>query len=74
MFGNKQDKQQRLNQMTAVIVHNPGIKPAQVAQKMSAHRSTVMRDLASLEQRGVLLSEDHRGGLRVFKFLFGQRR
>jgi hypothetical protein len=72
MFGNKQDKQKRLKHMTEIIDRNPGIKAAQVARKMSSHRSTVMRDLASLEKRGVLLTEDQRGGLSLFRRLFGR--
>ena len=72
MFGSKKDKQKRLKNMTTLIAKNPGIKPAQVAKKMSAHRSTVMRDLVSLEKRGVLLAEDRRGGLSLFRRLFGK--
>ena len=74
MFGDKRKKQRRLEKVTETIARNPGIKPAQLAKKMSVPRSTVMRDLASLERRGVLLAEDRRGGLSLFRRLLGGSR
>jgi Fic family protein len=66
MFGDKQDKQQRLEQMAQVIERRPGISQAELARAMNMPRSTVKRDLPTLEKAGVLLSEDARGRLALF--------
>jgi len=70
MFGNKQVKQARLEQMARVIGQHPDITQAELARKMGMPRSTVKRDLPALEKAGILLAEDRRGRLA----LFGRRR
>jgi uncharacterized membrane protein len=70
MFGNKQVKQARLEQMARVIERHPDITQAELARKMGMPRSTVKRDLPALEKAGILLAEDRRGRLA----LFGRRR
>lgn len=58
----------RLNQITSVIEANPqGVKPGRIARLLGLHRSTVNRALPHLEDKGVLLSEDNKGRLSVFK-------
>jgi DNA-binding IclR family transcriptional regulator len=70
MFGNKQAKQERLEQMAKVIEQHPTITQAELARQMGMPRSTVKRDLPALEQAGILLAEDERGWLSFF----GRRR
>jgi DeoR/GlpR family transcriptional regulator of sugar metabolism len=70
MFGNKQSKQERLEQMAKVIEQHPDITQAELARLMRMPRSTVKRDLPAMEKAGILLAEDKRGRLA----LFGRRR
>ncbi len=68
MFGNKKNKQQRLERMTNVIERQPGgISQSELARRLQIPRCTVKRDLPTLEKRGVLLSEDKRGWLFFFR-------
>ncbi len=68
MFGSKQDKQKRLRQMAEVIQHHPGgISQSELARQLGVPRCTVKRDLPTLEQAGILLSEDTRGWLALFR-------
>jgi predicted DNA-binding transcriptional regulator YafY len=65
MFGNKDKKQNRLERMAEIIAKSPtGITQAALARLLGVGRSTVNKDLAALEKRGVRLSEDRRGRLR----------
>jgi DeoR/GlpR family transcriptional regulator of sugar metabolism len=66
MFGNKQAKQERLEQMAETIERQPGISQSQLARQLGIPRSTVKRDLPTLEQAGILLAEDERGLLLSF--------
>jgi predicted DNA-binding transcriptional regulator YafY len=64
MFGNKDQKQNRLEQMVEIIAKAPaGITQAALARLLGVGRSTVNKDLRALEKRGVRLSEDRRGRL-----------
>ena len=68
MFGNKQDKQKRLARMATVIERHPkGISQSELARQVGTPRCTVKRDLPTLEQVGILLSEDQRGWLSLFR-------
>jgi DNA-binding IclR family transcriptional regulator len=68
MFGNKKDKQKRLEQMAEAIEKHPdGISQSALARKLRVPRCTVKRDLPTLEKQGVLLSEDARGWLALFR-------
>jgi biotin operon repressor len=68
MFGNKHNKQQRLQRMADVIGQHPsGISQSALARKIGVPRCTVKRDLPTLEQRGILLSEDPRGWVSLFR-------
>ena len=66
MFGNKQARQARLEQMAEAIEQQPGISQSELARQLGVPRSTVKRDLPTLEQAGVLLAEDERGLLSLF--------
>lgn len=60
-------KQERLEAIYRLVQQEPGIKPGRVARMLDIPRSSVMRALPSLEEQGLLLSEDTQGGLRVFR-------
>jgi DNA-binding IclR family transcriptional regulator len=58
----------RLNRYEELVPEHPdGVRPSQLARSLGVHRSTVMRDLPTLEQRGTLLMEDSRGLLSLFR-------
>ena len=64
MFGSKDEKQNRLERIVEIIVKSPaGITQATLARLLGVGRSTVNKDLAALEKRGVRLSQDRRGRL-----------
>ena len=44
----------------------PGEKPGFIARILGLNRSEVMRSLPALEERGLYLSEDDKGGLWPF--------
>lgn len=68
MFGNKKDKRARIEKMAQMIEQSPGgISQSELARKIGAPRSTVKRDLPALEKQGVLLAEDERGWLSLFR-------
>jgi DNA-binding Lrp family transcriptional regulator len=66
MFGSKRGKQERLEQYEQVL-HDAALTPAQIAAKLGVPRSTVLRDLPELEERGVKLEEAADGKLRLFR-------
>ena len=66
MFGSKQGKEERLKQAIALLEEEP-LLPAQIAARLGVPRSTVMRDLPELEDRGVLLQEEVDGRLSIFR-------
>lgn len=66
MFGNKQGKAERLEQEIELL-EEEALSAAQIADRLGVPRSTVMRDLPVLEDRGVLLQEDEDGKLSIFR-------
>lgn len=68
VFGNKSEKKRRLEQ-TADLLAQQELSVAEVAQRLGVQRSTVLRDLPLLEAQGILLQEDERGKLRLFRRL-----
>jgi Mn-dependent DtxR family transcriptional regulator len=56
-------RQERLEAIYRAVEREPGIKAGRVARRLGVHRSAVTRALPALEQRGLLLSQDRRGGL-----------
>ena len=74
MFGSKQGKTERLDQIVKLLEQNPeGLSRSELARLLKAECSTVSRDLAALEQRGVLLAEDSRARVSLFARLFGRK-
>lgn len=61
---------QRIQQIERYIEEHPGSKPFDVAKGLKLPPSTVTRYLPTLEEQGILLSEDERGQL----WPFGKRR
>ena len=57
----------QLEQIYNKIDENPGKRAGFIAHMLGLHRSHVSRSLATLEERGYLLSEDEKGGLRTYR-------
>ena len=53
----------RLEAIWQQVQWQPGIRPGRVAQQLGIPRSSVTRALPTLEEQGLLLSEDARGRL-----------
>lgn len=66
MFGNKQNKQERLEQYRQLLGEEE-LTQAQIAARLGVPRSTVMRDLVDLEEQGVKLAEKEDGKLGLFR-------
>jgi DNA-binding IclR family transcriptional regulator len=67
MARGRQANQDRLAQYPGLVTQYPdGVRPSQLAQDLGVPRSTVMRDLPTLEESGVLLVEDPKGRLSLF--------
>ncbi len=65
MFGNKNDKLERLDAISAVLRSaRSGLTQAELARLVGVNRSTINKDLAIIQERiGVLLAEDDAGRL-----------
>lgn len=59
-------KEPELDEMNALIEQYPGITAAQLAQTLGIAKSTVSRRLPGLDEAGLLLYEDDKGGLWPF--------
>jgi DNA-binding IclR family transcriptional regulator len=55
-----------LEQIAEVIEQWPGISQSELARQLGIPRSTVKRDLPTLEEVGILLVEDEQGRLSLF--------
>jgi DNA-binding MarR family transcriptional regulator len=58
---------ERLDRIYREVDQHPGERPGAIAQLLGLNRSEVTRSLPALEEKGLLLSEDDRGGLWPFK-------
>jgi len=73
MFGSKQNKQARLEQIAALVVQQPdALTPDDLAKTLCVARSTISQDLVRLEDNGVLLAEDERARLSLFRQILGK--
>jgi Mn-dependent DtxR family transcriptional regulator len=54
---------ERLEAIWKTVQGEPGIRASKVAQELEIPRSSVTRALPALEEEGLLLSEDAKGGL-----------
>lgn len=69
MFGNKRKKERRLETIGELLGSCDGLTQAQLARKLGVSRGTINKDLAILQERtGILVSEDDRGILRLFRW------
>lgn len=66
MFGDKKSKQDRLERYEDLLGEGE-LSQAELARRLGVPRSTVMRDLVDLEERGVQLEETEDGRLRLFR-------
>ena len=57
---------EKLESLYNTIEQQPGCKPGFLARLLGWQRSEVTRALPALEERGWLVSEDHKGGLWPF--------
>jgi Mn-dependent DtxR family transcriptional regulator len=58
---------QRMEQIYRKIEECPGKRPGFIARLLGLNRSEVTRALPSLQDRGLLISEDEKGGLWPFR-------
>ena len=66
-MGRRPDER-RLKRYETLVPEYPGrIRASQLARALGVSRSTVLRDLPALEERGTLLAEDERGLLSLFR-------
>ena len=59
--------EKRLEAIWQAVEREPGMRAGRVAQRLGVPRSSVTRALPSLEEEGLLLSEDRRGRLWSWK-------
>lgn len=57
----------RANEIYRTIEQNPGKKAGLIARLLGLNRSEVTRSLPTLEDKGLLVSEDEKGGLWLFR-------
>ena len=58
---------QRIEQIYRKIEEHPGKKAGFIARLLGLHRSEVTRTLPAFEDKGLLVSEDSKGGLWPFR-------
>lgn len=63
-FWNK--KEPEFEDMAEVIEQQPGISASELARQLGVTTSTVTRRLPSMDEAGILLFEDEKGGLWPF--------
>lgn len=67
MFGNKKEKQERLEQ-EAALLEQEALTQAELARRVGVDRATVLSDLTALEDKGIHLQEEADGKLRLHKW------
>ncbi len=65
MYGNKQNKKQRLTLVQRLIGALAPVSQAELARRAGVGRSTINKDLKALDKRGIRLCEDQRGWLSL---------
>ena len=63
----RQPNQERLQEIYCTIENSPGERPGFVARLLGLNRSEVTRALPAMEDKGLLVSEDEKGGLWPFR-------
>ncbi len=62
----RKPQDERLEHIYNKVEQQPGKKPGTIARLLGLGRSEVTRSLPTLEERGMYLSEDEKGGLWPF--------
>lgn len=65
MFGSKQQKQDRLDNLTENLLDGEWHTQSQLANDLNVPRSTIFKYLPDLEDRGVHLEEDDKNRVRL---------
>ncbi len=60
-------KSDEYREMVELIEQQPGISARELARQLEVSPSTITRRLPSLDDAGILLAEDDKGGLWPFK-------
>jgi DeoR/GlpR family transcriptional regulator of sugar metabolism len=68
MFGSKEGKVERLERIIELLENHEKLSPAQLADHLGVPRSTVLRDLPTLEERGIILQEDPDGKVSISRW------
>jgi len=58
--------QERIQKIYRAVNQHPGQRPGFLARILGLNRSEVTRALPTLEESGLFISEDERGGLWIF--------
>ncbi len=59
-------KEEDFGDMVELIEQQPGISARELARQLGVSASTITRRLPSLDEAGILLTEDNKGGLWPF--------
>ncbi len=68
MFGSKHEKAKRLERIAELLEERNELSPAQIADYLGVPRSTVLRDLPELEERGIILQEGENGKISLARW------
>lgn len=60
-------KEPELDEMNRLIEQHPGLSAAELAQKLGVAKSTITRRLPGMDEAGLLLYEDDKGGFWPFR-------
>lgn len=63
----RKPQEERLERIYQSVEEHPGAKPGFLARLLGLERSEVTRALPALEEKGLLMYEDDRGGLWPFR-------
>jgi predicted protein tyrosine phosphatase len=63
----RQPQDERIENIYNKVEQHPGEKPGFIAHLLGLNRSEVTRMLPALEEKGMYVSEDERGGLWPFR-------
>ncbi len=73
MFGSKKNKRERLEKIAMLVQTQPErMTPKDLAKQLRVARTTISKDLVTLEDNGILLAEDERARLSLFRRIFGK--
>lgn len=62
-----QKKADEYSDMVELVERQPGISARELARQLDVSPSTITRRLPSLDEAGILLAEDDKGGLWPFR-------